>query len=168
MHVQAEAAHNAVTHIHSRSDATRSISHDNAGSSGLPLISRQKSATESQADEMEAKKQDPNVWSVLNSIDDGSSIFGVPQERTSQEKKADSLQLVMDLIDKVNAQQSDFATADSKALRKVHEELHKVSLLVRNFLEYSTNLINDEGKKEMEKLPLSKKTVVVINLHTLS
>ena len=135
-----------VAQIKSRSD-TRPVSHrDSAGTSGLPPLTRQESATESQADEMEATKRDPNIWSVLNSVDSGSSMLGVPPERTAGEKKADSLQLVMELIDKVNAQTSDFATADSKALRKVHEELHKVSLLVRNFLEYSTNLINDEGE----------------------
>lgn len=69
----------------------------------------------------------------------------MPQERSAEDKKADSLQLVVDLIDKVNANQSDFATADSKALKQIHTELNKVSQLVRNFLEYSTNLINDEG-----------------------
>ena len=91
------------------------------------------------------EKSSRNIWSVINSVDDESSMFGMPSERSTEEKKADSLQLVMELIEKVNARHSDFASADSKALRRIHTELTKVSQLVRNFLEYSTSLINDEG-----------------------
>ena len=97
--------------------------------------------------EKPVRKSSGNTWSVLASVDDGGSIFGMPMERSAAEKEADSLQLVMELIEKVNAQQSDFATADSKALQQVHTELTKVSQIVRKFLEYSTTLINDEGMK---------------------
>ena len=102
-------------------------------------------STQEAVPEKPVRKPSGNVWSVLNSVDDGSSVFGMPAERSAAEKKADSLQLVMELIEKVNAQKSDFATADSKALKQIHAELIKVSQLVRNFLEYSTTLINDEG-----------------------
>lgn len=137
------------------SDTARSVSHShNSSKRNSVVVSNHEPIKETAlpvekaaAGQTEAKPTpDPNVWSVFNSFDDGSSAFGMPLERSSKEKQADSLQLVMELIDKVNAQQSDFATADSKALKQVHTELIKVSQLVRNFLEYSTTLINDEGK----------------------
>lgn len=144
--IKTEAVHKTIhTHAHAQSSETRSVSHD-VSVQHQTANNQNQDSTEKEGDERHGKKTDPNVWSVLNSVDDGSSMmFGLPAERSTKEKQADSLQLVMDLIDKVNAQQSDFATADSKALRKVHAELTKVSQLVRNFLEYSTNLINDEG-----------------------
>ena len=62
-------------------------------------------------------------------------------------KKAESLEMVIDLIEKLNANQSEFATADSKALRKVQAELQDVTKMITGFLEYTTNLVNDEGKQ---------------------
>lgn len=129
------------------SSLTKSISQNNSGHTGQSATVKSKTdeSTQEAAAENPARKSSGNVWSVLNSVDDGSSMFGMPTERSTAEKKADSLQLVMELVEKVNARQSDFATADSKALRQIHTELNKVSQLVRNFLEYSTTLINDEG-----------------------
>ena len=140
--MEAESFHKTV---HVQSSERRSTSHD----TGLrhQTSSTQESAKDVDSEE-ERKNTDPNVWSVLNSVDDGSAMmFGLPPERSAKEKQADSLQLVVELIDKLNAQQLDFVTADSKALRKIHTELSKVSQMVRNFLEYSTNLINDEGRR---------------------
>ena len=147
--------------IHVQSSDHRSISHHNTDKSQagkrLPsakvnhtheLTKKESTPMATTGSEETKTKSSPNVWSVLNSVDDGSNMFGMPSERTAKEKKVDSIELVMDLIDKVNAQQSDFASADSKALKQVHTELTKVSQLVRNFLEYSTNLINDEGKRK--------------------
>ena len=119
-----------------------SISHND--SHFVPPQAATESTEGTDAEKLE-EKSSPNFWSVMSSVDDGNSAFGMPQGRSVAEKKADSLQLVVDLIDKVNACQLDFATADSKALKQIHTELSKVSQLVRNFLEYSTNLINDEG-----------------------
>lgn len=139
--MEAESFHKTV---HVESSERRSTSHAMGIQHQTP--NTQESAKDIDTKE-EEKKADPNVWSVLNSVDDESVVmFGLPPERSAKEKQADSVQLVMELIDKVNAQQSDFVTADSKALNKIHTELIKVSQLVRNFLEYSTNLINDEGR----------------------
>lgn len=140
--VEAESFHKTV---HVESSERRSTSHATGIQHQHP--DTQESAKDVDNNEEEEKKADPHVWSVLNSVDDRSAVmFGLPPARSAKEKQADSVQLVMELIDKLNAQQSDFATADSKALNKIHTELIKVSQLVRNFLEYSTNLINDEGR----------------------
>ena len=136
-------------HKTTQSSLAKSISHNNSHTShntNQPTTqNKTDESTQEATAEKPARKSSGNVWSVLNSVDDGSSMFGMPTERSAAEKKADSVQLVMELIEKVNARQSDFATADSKALRQIHTELNKVSQLVRNFLEYSTTLINDEG-----------------------
>ena len=133
-------------HKQAQSSRTRSTSHsDGHTSQSAKAAPATDESTQEAANEKPDKKSGGNVWSVINSVDDGSSMFGMPSERSSEEKKADSLQLVMELIEKVNARQSDFANADSKALQQIHTELSKVSQLVRNFLEYSTTLINDEG-----------------------
>ena len=135
-------------HKITQSTLTKSISHNNSHTmqaSQPATKGKTDESTQEAVPEKPVRKPSGNVWSVLNSVDDGSSVFGMPAERSAAEKKADSLQLVMELIEKVNAQQSDFATADSKALKQIHAELIKVSQLVRNFLEYSTTLINDEG-----------------------
>ena len=150
------------THKITQSTFTKSISHNNSHTGA------RQTATKSKADEFTleaqpekiARKSSGNTWSVLNSVDDGSSLFGMPAERSAAEKKADSLQLVMELIEKVNAQQSDFATADSKALKQVHTELTKISQLVRNFLEYSTTLINDEGNYDDQSTSYSRMCVL--------
>ena len=72
----------------------------------------------------------------------------VGQRRTSMntgEKEAESLDLVIDLLGKLNANKSEFASADSKALKGVQGELQRVYGAITEFLEYSSNLVNDEG-----------------------
>ena len=91
------------------------------------------------------KNPPPNFWSAMGSLDVGENKFGMPQERTHEEKKAESLQMVLKLIEHVNENQTDFASSDSKALTKVQTELQKICQLVTGFLEYSSNLVNDEG-----------------------
>ena len=63
------------------------------------------------------------------------------------QKKAESLDLVSDLLGKLNANKSEFATADSKALKQMQKELQTVYVAITEFLEYSSNLVNDEGTK---------------------
>ena len=74
----------------------------------------------------------------------------VGQRRTSMstgQKKAESLDLVIDLLGKLNANKSEFASADSKALKQMQTELQRVYGAITEFLEYSSNLVNDEGTK---------------------
>jgi hypothetical protein len=151
--IKTEAAHKIT-----QSTLTKSISHDSDSHTMTSQPAIESKTVDESIQELEAsavsektvRKLSGNTWSMLNSVDDGScSLFGMPTERSAAEKEADSLQLVMELIEKVNAQQSDFASADSKALKKVHTELIEVSQLVRKFLEYSTTLINDEGIASM-------------------
>ncbi len=101
---------------------------------------------------------DGGMWSIGGSIPDeeeeGKVVFSAPQppsahldfQPTSQDhKEMESLEMVMGLLDKLNNNRSDFASADSMALQKVHSELQNVSEIIRGFLEFSTTLINDEG-----------------------
>lgn len=147
-------------HTITQATLTKAISHNSSHTmaSQPPTESKTDETTQEQKTsavlEKTVRKSSGNTWSVLNSIDNGGRLFGTPTERSAAEKEADSLQLVMELIEKVNAQQSDFATADSKALQQVHTELTKVSQIVRKFLEYSTTLINDEGMTIVQRILL--------------
>ena len=75
----------------------------------------------------------------------GNSIVTRDEEFDFAGPKDKSLQIVTELIEKVNANQSDFAEADSKALEMVHSELQRVCNVIMTFLEYSTTIVNDEG-----------------------
>lgn len=91
------------------------------------------------------------VWSVEGSIMSTKEFdFTVPNDTMKEEqKKADSLDLVIDLIHRVNENQAELADVDSKALRGVHCELQRVSEIIKGFLEYSTNLVSEEGGLSM-------------------
>ena len=100
------------------------------------------------------ESNDVRMWSTGGSITDQHEETGfgitsgqspVPQPSTKDHVQAESLDMVIDLLDKLNSNQSEFASADSKALEKVHIELQKVSNVIRGFLKYSSTLINDEG-----------------------
>ena len=76
----------------------------------------------------------------MGSIDTKNSLKEMA--KTNQDE---SIQLVLSLLEKVNANQSDFATADSKAVNKVHTELQNVCQVIKRFLEYSTDIVSKEG-----------------------
>lgn len=102
-------------------------------------------ALDSDSENVVDKRPPPNFWSAVGSVDVGDSTFGMPQEHTQEEKKAESVQMVLKLIEQVNENKTEFASSDSKALKKVQTELQKICRLVTGFLEYSSNLVNDEG-----------------------
>ena len=70
-------------------------------------------------------------------------------EETAKEdhKNMETLDLVADLIQRVNENQAELADMDSRALKEVHFELERVSEIVKGFLEYSTNLVSEEGRQ---------------------
>ena len=109
------------------------------------LVTMETRGTREQSEQHAQSEDTPHYWSVVGSMDNGERKFGMPEERSDEEKKAESLQLVVKLIEQVNENEMDFATADSKALQKVQVELQKICQLVTRFLEYSSNLVNDEG-----------------------
>ena len=83
-------------------------------------------------------------------------------EETAKEehKNMETLDLVADLIQRVNENQGELADMDSKALKEVHFELQRVSEIVKGFLEYSTNLVSEEGRGTLHLLIL-----LIIRLH---
>ena len=88
--------------------------------------------------------------------------FTVPEDTvTEEQKKADSLDLVIDLIHRVNENQAELADVDSKALSGVHSELQRVSEVIKGFLEYSTNLVSQEGGQCMRPSILMNSAIVV-------
>lgn len=115
-------------------------------SATVAVVSESITETTDTVSESVDKTPTSNFWSAVGSLDAGEDIFGMPQERTQEEKRAESLQLVIKMIEQVNENQTDFAAADSKALKQVQTELQKICKLVTGFLEYSSNLINDEGE----------------------
>lgn len=104
----------------------------------------------------------------MNSTTDAAEFdFEMPQateklksNRTGLRSKgnAESMDLVIELLGKLNANQTDFATADSSALQQVQTELQKVCQVITSFLEYSTNLVNDEGKDLIHHVCIDFKT----------
>ena len=68
---------------------------------------------------------------------------------TPEAPKVQALDLVMDLINKVNENQSEFVAADSMALRQVHRDLQKVCEVITTFLQHSSQLVEEEGEPGM-------------------
>lgn len=62
------------------------------------------------------------------------------------DKKGALVDLVSDLIEKLNNDQQDLAQSDSKSLKYVHDEMERLTKMVANFVEQSAGIICSEGK----------------------
>ena len=95
--------------------------------------------------------EEGGMWKLRGSAVNGEEKKEVEltaAEETAKEehKNMETLDLVADLIQRVNENQAELADMDSKALKEVHFELQRVSEIVKGFLEYSTNLVSEEGR----------------------
>ncbi len=99
-------------------------------------------------------ESDGGMWNIVGSLPENEGeetpqgVFGprLNEPASQDQKEQESLEMVIDLLGKLNSNHSDFASADSKALQRVHSELQKVSDIVRGFLEFSTAIVKDEGR----------------------
>lgn len=64
---------------------------------------------------------------------------------SEEEKKAQSWEMVVDMLHRLNESESELANIDSKALCKMQEELQKVCQGITRFLKLSSTLVDDEG-----------------------
>ena len=64
---------------------------------------------------------------------------------SEEEKRAQSWEVVVDMLHRLNENESDLANIDSKALCKMQEELQKVCQGITRFMKLSSTLVNDEG-----------------------
>lgn len=94
--------------------------------------------------------EDGSVWNVrvttVNGEEEEVELTAVEETAKEEHKNMERLDLVADLIQRVNENQVELADMDSKALKEVHFELERVSEIVKGFLEYSTDLVSEEGR----------------------
>ena len=83
---------------------------------------------------------------TVNGEEEEVELTAAEETAKEEHKNMETLDLVADLIQRVNENQAELADMDSKALKEVHFELQRVSEIVKGFLEYSTNLVSEEGR----------------------
>lgn len=64
---------------------------------------------------------------------------------SEEEKRAQSWEVVVDMLHRLNENESDLANIDSKALCKMQQELQKVCEGITRFMKLSSTLVDDEG-----------------------
>ena len=68
----------------------------------------------------------------------------------TRDKKTQSLEMVTEMMQRLNENRSDSASAHSKVLPRMQEELQKVSQAITGFLILSSEMIDDEGKQQYD------------------
>lgn len=95
--------------------------------------------------------EDGSAWNIrvttVNGEEEEVELTAAEETAKEEHKNMETLDLVADLIQRVNENQAELADMDSKALKEVHFELQRVSEIVKGFLEYSTNLVSEEGRQ---------------------
>ena len=122
----------------------------NTNSTTLPPIVMETDSHMTSHDPSLHTPEEGSVWKLRGSAANGEEeeVELTAAEETAKEehKNMETLDLVADLIQRVNENQAELADMDSKALKEVHFELQRVSEIVKGVLEYSTNLVSEEGR----------------------
>ena len=67
-------------------------------------------------------------------------------ERSKEHIEGKTLEMVADLLRKLNSDDYPFEIADSKTLKMLQEEAIRVNKVIESFMAYSTDVLNEEGK----------------------
>ena len=124
----------------------------NTNSTTLPPIVMETSSHMTSHDpSVHTPAEDGSVLNIrvttVNGEEEEVELTAAEETAKEEHKNMETLDLVADLIQRVNENQGELADMDSRALKEVHFELERVSEIVKGFLEYSTNLVSEEGRQ---------------------
>ena len=71
--------------------------------------------------------------------------FNVTEE-SKEHFEEKTLEMVADLLRKLNSDNHQLEIADSKALRRLQEEAIKINNVIESFMAYSSKVLNEEGE----------------------
>lgn len=77
-------------------------------------------------------------------------------EQPKEQIEGKTLEMVADLLKKLNSDEYPFEIADSKALRALQEEAIKVNQMIESFMAYSSDVLNQESEFLIHDSLLSK------------
>eukprot|EP00731_Ephydatia_muelleri_P029991 Em0021g514a len=90
-------------------------------------------------------------------------------EQPKEQIEGKTLEMVADLLKKLNSDEYPFEIADSKALRALQEEAIKVNQMIESFMAYSSDVLNQETvvmsnavEKLLSQLPPSEREEILI------